>query len=92
MTKTEEAAIRNVIARLKEANCGCSPDTTFNTDVKEIVRIADSIRERDDIHSVNKVVEIVSRIYLDTWIVPALELLLPGKDRDPELARDLAAR
>ena len=89
MTQTEEAAIRNVILRLKEANCGCSPDTTFNPATREIVRIADNIREQGDS---TRTVEIVSRLYLDTWIVPALELLLPGNERNPELARDLAAR
>lgn len=85
MNRTEVAAIRNVIARLKEANCGCSPDTIFNNTTREIVRLAETLREPHTL-------EIVSRIYLDTWIIPALELLLPGEGRDPELARELAAK
>ena len=37
-------------------------------------------------------VEAVSRIYLDTWIIPALELLIAeGRtSRDLKLARDIA--
>lgn len=87
MTKTELRALRNVIRRLREENCGCSPDTTFNATTREIVRLADTIRGGD--HG-SATVEIVSRIYLDTWIIPALELLLDTPDRNPQLAADLA--
>lgn len=30
------------------------------------------------------------RIYLDSWVIPALELLLPGEKRDPKLAHALS--
>lgn len=29
-------------------------------------------------------------LYLDTWVIPALELLLPGDKRSPELALRLS--
>lgn len=86
MTKTEERAIRNVIARLSKPECGCSPDTTFNATTREIVRLRDEMPDECG----TRRVEIVSRIYLDTWIIPALALLLPGAERNPELAADLA--
>ena len=32
-----------------------------------------------------------AKLYLQTWVIPALELLLPGEKRDPRLARDLSS-
>lgn len=74
MTKTEIAAIQNVIARLKKPNCGCS--NGFGTE--EIVKAAN-----------DQGIEAVSRLYLDTWVIPALELLIAEK-RDPKLAEALS--
>lgn len=77
MTKTETAAIKNVIKRLKEPNCGCS--NGFDAD--DLVKLANSAG-----------IEAVSRSYLDSWIIPALELLLPGDKRNPDLAARLAGK
>jgi len=77
MSKTVITTIHNLIARLKKPNCGCS--NGFGTE--EIVKAANA-----------QGVEAVSRIYLDTWIIPALELLIAeGRTpRDLKLARDIA--
>lgn len=77
MTKTELQAIEGVIARLKKPNCGCA--NTFTAD--ELVAQVNA-----------QGIEAVSRIYLDTWIIPALELLLPGEKRNPSLAARLAGK
>ena len=74
LTKTEAATIHNLIARLKKPNCGCS--NGFGTE--EIVKAAN-----------DQGIEAVSRLYLDTWVIPALELLI-GENRDPKLAEDLS--
>jgi hypothetical protein len=77
MNKTEIATIKNVITRLKKPNCGCSNGMNSG----EIVKAANEMG-----------IEAVSRIYLDTWIIPALELLIAeGRTtRDLQLARDIA--
>lgn len=78
MTKTEIKTIQNVINKLKKENLGCSlPSGT-------LAKLPEQSEEHIDR------IEYVSRLYLDTWIIPALELLLPGNRRNPELARDLA--
>ena len=32
-----------------------------------------------------------ARVYLETWVIPALEMILPGEKRDTRLARSLIA-
>jgi len=76
MNKTEQATIRNIVARLKKPNCGCA--NSIGTE--QIVAAANE-----------KGIEAVSRLYLDTWVIPALELLLSGERHNVELARDLSA-
>ena len=75
MTKDEIATIQNIIRRLKQPNCGCSN----GIGTEELVALANS-----------QGIEAVSRLYLDTWVVPALEQLLPGDKRNPKLARQLS--
>ena len=77
MTKTEQLVIQLIVARLKAPNCGCAHSSIDGTD--EIAAAANAAG-----------IEAVSRLYLETWIVPALEMLLPGDGRNPELARQLA--
>lgn len=77
MTKTEIETMKNVIARLKAKNLGCSNVPYFNAFVEEAN--ADGL-------------EVASRLYLDTWIIPSLEMLLPGEGRDPKLAVKLSRR
>jgi len=67
MAKKEQEAIRNIIDRLSSPNCGCH--NGFGTD--ELVEKVNA-----------KGIEAVSRIYLDTWIIPALRMLLPGEGRN----------
>jgi hypothetical protein len=74
LTKTETATIENVIARLKKPNCGCSN----GPGTREVVFDANVMG-----------IEAVSRLYLDTWIIGALELLVAEK-RDPKLAERLS--
>ena len=74
LTKTEAATIHNVIKRLKKPNCGCSNGIGTEAIVKAVN---------------DEGIEAVSRIYLDTWVIPALELLI-GENRDPKLAEDLS--
>jgi hypothetical protein len=78
LTKDEEAAISNVIRRLKAPRCGCAePFPVDGFPARECLAPG---------------YEGVSRVYLETWVIPALELLLPGPGRDPALARDLSGR
>lgn len=74
LTKTETATIQNVITRLKKPNLGCHVDF-------EAKGIVDEMNKNG--------VEAVSRLYLDTWVIPALELLIIEK-RDPKLAEFLS--
>jgi hypothetical protein len=74
MTKAELNTIRNIIARLNKQNCGCS--NAANADA--LVGLANAQN-----------IQCVSRIYLDTWVVGALECLLP-ESRDPRLAESLS--
>ena len=74
LTKTEAATIHNLITRLKKPNCGCSNGIGTEAIVKAVN---------------DEGIEAVSRIYLDTWVIPALELLI-GENRDPKLAEDLS--
>lgn len=71
MTKGEIETLQNIIARLKQPNCGCSG--AFDSD-------------REIVAANSKGLEAPSRLYLDTWIIGALELLLPGKSRNVDLA------
>lgn len=79
MTKTEERVLRNVIRRLK-----CEPIKNWggvpgNTQQGESDEVRNALRGD-------------AAIYLDTWVIPALELLLPGDRRDPALAQRLSGR
>lgn len=75
MTKDERATIENIIKQLSKPNCGCS----------------NGLGTEDLVKTVNdKGIEAVSRLYLDTWIIPALRLLLPGEQRDPKRARRIS--
>jgi hypothetical protein len=80
MTKTEIAAIRNVIARMKQVNMGSSAGLAHKN-------VAEAIKMLNEAGF-----DVVSRIYTESWVLPALELLLPdspmGK-RDPVLAEKL---
>ena len=77
MTKDEEATICNLIARMKEPRIGCAEPFPSAKIAGEKLAVG---------------YEGVSRVYLETWIIPALELLLPGDGRNPALARKLSAR
>lgn len=80
MTKAEIETIQNIIARLREPNLGCAHG--FG-DEQRIETLRQSSGSR---------LEVASRLYVDTWIIPSLEMLLPGKSHDPGLARRMSRR
>lgn len=67
MSKTEKRIIQNVISRLKADNCGCHNDFGAGPIEKQIKAY------NEENHSSSKL-ELVSRRYLDTWVIPALKL------------------
>lgn len=77
MTKTEIETITNIVARLNEPNCGCSNGMGYEA-------IVAAVNAKD--------IEAVSRIYLNTWIIPSLRMLLPGDEHDPKLALSMSRR
>lgn len=77
MTKKELEVISNIIERLSAPNCGCH--NGFETE--KIVAEVNA-----------KGIEAVSRLYLDTWVIPALRLLMPGEGRNVDLACRLSER
>lgn len=79
MTKTEVQTIQNLITRLKLPNCGCSLDPW-----QHAAYLTQRGTEAD--------VAIVTRLYLNTWVIPSLEMLLPGEGRNPQLAARLSGR
>ena len=78
----EEQVIRNVIERLKKRHCGCL-NTIFNASVVKAVKLAETTQGSETI-------EVVARIYLDTWVIPALELLLEEGQENIGLALRLS--
>jgi hypothetical protein len=82
MTKTELQVIRNIIRRLQSQNLGCSNSPAHDALVAQANAAG---------------LEVASRHYLDSWVVPALELLLPDGEvesmrHDPKLAASLSGR
>jgi len=75
LNKTEQAVIENVIKRLR-----CEPRKMPDGTV--VPRQSDEVRAALSDPDV--------RVYLDTWVIGVLALLLPGEDRNPELARQLS--
>ena len=62
MNSKEIETIRNLIKRLQKPNLGCSNNLST-------VSIVDSANSAG--------IECASRVYMDTWIIGALECLLP---------------
>ena len=76
MTQIEIQTLQNLIDRLKKPNCGC----------------ASSLCRKALIEQYNENgIEAVDRLYLDTWVISVLKLLLPGEHHDPKLARSLSS-
>lgn len=75
LTKTERETIENIIKRLKKPRAGCADP--FPDDSAKAESQANGY-------------EGVSRIYLDTWIIGPLELLLSDEPRNKTLARDMS--
>ena len=76
MTKIEIQTLQNVIRRLEKPNCGCSNDFLLKALVEQC--------------NANGI-EAASRLYLNTWVIPALKMLLPGEHYNPELARSFSS-
>lgn len=77
MTNQELDTIRNIIARLKKRDCGCSHSFIGPDNNSELKAAVETLNARE--------IECVSRIYLDTWVIGALERLLP-ESHDPKTA------
>ncbi len=82
MTKTEIETIRNIVARLKEQNLGCSHTSGAALQIEALNTRKVDGQPREG----SERLEVASRIYLDMWIIPSLEYLLPGDEHDPALA------
>ena len=78
MTQAEVETIRNIIERLRKPDCGCSHGPGLAD------RLA-ALNPRGDDTTPAMRIEAVSRVYIDTWLVVALECLLP-ESRDTKLA------
>ena len=63
----------------------------FNGTV-EPVRHPDGSMHRGEGDEVYNALKGGARLYLDTWVIPALEMILPGEGRDVDLARRLSGR
>jgi len=70
MTKQEIETIRNIVARLKQQNCGCANPVGAGPIVAEANALG---------------LAVASRLYLNTGVIPSLEMLLP-EQRNPDLA------
>lgn len=77
ITRKEQETIQNIIDRLSSPNCGCHNGMGTG----QLVAEANA-----------KGIEAVSRLYLDSWVIPALRLLLPGEERNVDLAYRLSER
>ena len=82
MTQTEIETIQNIIDRLSQPNCGCCN----GMGTEKIVEAANKFGGGEHFTRM----EVVSRLYLDSWVIPALMLLLPGDRRNPQLANKLS--
>jgi hypothetical protein len=76
LTKTEEYVIRNLIKRLR-----CEP-----------VKWQDGTEHPGEADKVRDALTGDAKLFLESWVIAPLELLLPGDDRDPELAWKLSCR
>lgn len=76
LSNTEQEVIQNVISRLRCEPVKLQNGTTMNGE-------ADEVREA---------LTGPAKLYLDTWVINALEMLLPGERRNPQLARRLSSR
>lgn len=85
MTNGEIETIRNIIARLKAENLGCSHGESAQARVDEL-----NTYVTGDPRTGSHRLEVASRLYLDTWVIPSLEMLLPGDGRDVDLARRMS--
>lgn len=77
MTRKEQEVVSNIIERLSAPNCGCHNRMGTETIVAEANA---------------KGIEAVSRLYLESWVIPALRMLLPGEGRNVDLACRLSGR
>lgn len=87
MTKAEIRTIENIIARLKSPNLGCGHMPGIVERIAELNALPSG-----DERGAGQRLEVASRVYLDTWLIGALECLLPGEGRDPGLACRLSGK
>lgn len=78
MNKTEQEIIKNIIKRLQEPNCGASVRPSL------IVAVMNASRGEE--------IEIITRLYIDTWLIAPLQTMLPGEGRSLQLGLSLSRR
>jgi len=82
MTKNEQIVIQNIIDRLKTENCGCDNGAGTEAIVEAANNFGGSCGR----------MEVVSRLYLDSWVIPTLEKLLLGDGRNVDAALRLSEK
>jgi len=85
MTREELETVQNIIDRLKAPDCGCG-----GMGINRARKILVETEIESQMYGTK--IELVSRTYLDTWVIPALEMLLPGERRNTKLAVKLSRR
>lgn len=68
MNKRQRTAIEQTIARLKDKNIGANL-TTIDQDNEEINKAIETLQKHG--------YEVVSRLYLETWVIQRIESALP---------------
>ncbi len=61
------------------------------TEEATIRNVIESLRGERASPEVKEALTGPAKLYLETWVIAALELLLPGPRRDPKLARRLSS-
>jgi hypothetical protein len=92
LTKTERATIENIVKRLKKPNCGGSfrQEEQVSKAVQNIGMVPETIGFEDCPNNRIDQLALVPRIYLDTWVIPALELMLSDDPNNKRTALALS--
>lgn len=79
MNKRQRQTIEQVAARLKKPHAGAAPRHLFRDDINKAIELLQA-----------NGYEVTSRIYLDTWVIPPLELMLSASALDQKTALSLS--
>ncbi len=87
MTKAESETIRNIVARLREQNLGCA----HGPGIDPLIERLNTFEFQGETRQRSQRLEVASRLYVDTWLIPSLEMLLP-ETRNVDLAVRMSRR